>query len=120
MSLRHVATIRLFLLWLELQKADGFRPKVREEEEWDVVSGRGGECLLVDQLLLLPRRGTAHVAQRRRPDEPSSAQGYGRDGLSYVAERSFSVVPLRYEVEVRGFLPFKGLFDSGKGEWLPW
>lgn len=29
LSLRHVATIRLFLLWLELQKPDSFRPKVR-------------------------------------------------------------------------------------------
>ena len=24
-----MATIRLFMMWLELQKADGFRPKVR-------------------------------------------------------------------------------------------
>ena len=25
---RHLVTIRLFMMWLELQKADGFRPKV--------------------------------------------------------------------------------------------
>lgn len=56
------------------------------------------------------------MAQHRRPDESSSAQGHGRNGLMYVAEQLFSVVPLRYEVEVRGFLPFKGLFDSTKEE----
>lgn len=27
-STRHMATIRLFMMWMELQKADGFRPKV--------------------------------------------------------------------------------------------
>lgn len=54
MSLRHIATVRLFLLWLELQKADGFRPKVGQQSKLDVVSGFGGVRFLGDQLLPFP------------------------------------------------------------------
>ena len=95
-STRHMATIRLFMMWLELQKADGFRPKYMASEASFCSTSNLTLFLDVEQRLW---RNLVALMNRLPLKE------------TVVKDTA----PLRYEVEIRGYLPFRGVFDNIAG-----